>query len=190
MASYIEPLVRAYGYAVKAIEDWNVLVNNLRNHQSRIVALETAGPNQVIVDPTNVPIGGIILWSGSVASIPTHFVLCNGANGTPDLRDRFVIGAGGTRSPGATGGASTHTHTVGESGSGGSHSHSVSGTTGGPSATVSRLDGVMGAGSATHTHSFSATSGSAGSHSHSNPSTGSGSNLPPFFALAYIMRIT
>lgn len=45
----------------------------------------------------NVPIsfvsGMIIMWSGSIASIPSGWVLCNGANSTPDLRGRFVIGA-------------------------------------------------------------------------------------------------
>ena len=41
----------------------------------------------------NVPAGGIILWSGNIASIPEGWVLCDGSNGTPDLRDRFVVGA-------------------------------------------------------------------------------------------------
>lgn len=40
-----------------------------------------------------VPVGGIIMWSGSIASIPTGWVLCNGSNGTPDLRNRFIVGA-------------------------------------------------------------------------------------------------
>lgn len=56
-----------------------------------------------------VPVGGIILWSGSIASIPSGWVLCNGSNGTPDLRDRFVLGAG-TTAVGATGGSSSHGH--------------------------------------------------------------------------------
>lgn len=40
-----------------------------------------------------VPSGGIIMWSGSIASIPTGWFLCNGSNSTPDLRNRFIIGA-------------------------------------------------------------------------------------------------
>jgi len=40
-----------------------------------------------------VPSGGIIMWSGSIASIPTGWYLCNGSNGTPDLRDKFIVGA-------------------------------------------------------------------------------------------------
>jgi hypothetical protein len=52
-----------------------------------------------------VPRGGIIMWSGSLADVPPGWVLCNGQNGTPDLRNRFVAGAGGEYAPGAQGGA-------------------------------------------------------------------------------------
>jgi microcystin-dependent protein len=91
---------------------------------------------------TLIPSGIILLWSGSIASIPSGWVLCNGANSTPDLRDRFVVGAGTTYAVNATGGANTVTldatmipaHT---------HSLSASGTTSGQSAG--------------HTHTFSAT---------------------------------
>ncbi len=51
-----------------------------------------------------VPAGGIIMWSGSIGAIPTGYVICNGSNGTPDLRDRFVVGAGNTYSVGNNGG--------------------------------------------------------------------------------------
>ena len=61
--------------------------------------------------------GMILLWSGSTGSIPSGFVLCNGSNSTPDLRDRFVVGAGNTYSVGATGGSNTGTDTVNISGS-------------------------------------------------------------------------
>lgn len=54
-----------------------------------------------------LPAGAIILWSGSVASIPAGWVLCNGSSGTPDLRDRFVVGAGSSYAVGASGGASS-----------------------------------------------------------------------------------
>ena len=57
-----------------------------------------------------VPVGGIIMWSGDIASIPSGWALCNGANGTPDLRDKFVVGAtsdsSGTSYPGLQPGAS------------------------------------------------------------------------------------
>ena len=60
-----------------------------------------------------VPIGGIIMWSGTIAAIPSGWALCNGqtVNGkiTPDLRDRFVIGAGNTYAVGSTGGSTNAT---------------------------------------------------------------------------------
>lgn len=59
-----------------------------------------------------IPIGGIIQWSGSIASIPSNFALCDGNNGTPDLTDRFIMGAGGSRAPGVTGGSEIHSHTI------------------------------------------------------------------------------
>jgi len=51
-----------------------------------------------------IPSGGIIMWSGSIGAIPTGYYLCNGSNGTPDLRDKFVVGAGSTYAVGNTGG--------------------------------------------------------------------------------------
>jgi microcystin-dependent protein len=104
-----------------------------------------------------VPAGVITMWAGSIASIPTGWSLCNGSSGTPDLRDRFVVGAGIAYSVGATGGAGSvtldatmlpaHTHTVSASGTTSGHSsdHTHSGTT----STVST----------DHTHIFSGTTG-------------------------------
>lgn len=72
------------------------------------------------------PSGGVIIWSGSVVAIPNGWVICDGANGTPDLRDKFIIGASSTGafSVGDQGGAQTHTH-VGSSSSAGSHAHTI-----------------------------------------------------------------
>lgn len=55
------------------------------------------------------PVGGIIAWSGAINTIPAGWVLCDGANGTPDLRNRFIVGAGSTYAVGATGGATSVT---------------------------------------------------------------------------------
>lgn len=61
-----------------------------------------------------VPTGGIIMWSGSIASIPSGYVLCDGTNGTPNLKDSFVVGAGNTYGVGNTGGfTSAATSSVG-----------------------------------------------------------------------------
>lgn len=55
--------------------------------------------------------GVIVLWSGSIATIPAGFVLCDGSNGSPDLRDKFLVGAGSTYAVDAQGGAVNHNHT-------------------------------------------------------------------------------
>jgi len=151
---------------------------------------------------SGVPAGAIILWSGSTASIPSGWVLCNGSNSTPDLRDRFVVGAGSTYAVDATGGASSvtlstsqipaHNHsassstTISDSG----HSHSIPaliGTetgSGGTTSTVSQ-------GTSVAASTNSATTGITASTSTSIGNTGGGGsheNRPPYYALAYIMK--
>lgn len=58
----------------------------------------------------SLPAGIIVMWGGLVANIPSGWVLCDGQNGTPDLRSRFVKGAAAGADPGAAGGSATHTH--------------------------------------------------------------------------------
>lgn len=64
--------------------------------------------------PSSASGHGIIMWSGSIANIPTGWYLCDGSNGTPDLRGKFVLGAGGAYSVNATGGEETHVLTESE----------------------------------------------------------------------------
>ena len=59
-----------------------------------------------------VPSGVILMWSGTVENIPKGWALCNGTQGTPDLRDRFIIGAGGKYGLNAKGGAENVTPEV------------------------------------------------------------------------------
>jgi hypothetical protein len=121
------------------------------------------------VDFFMVPKGAVVLWSGSSGSIPSGWALCNGANGTPDLRDKFVVGAGSAYAVGATGGATSHTHDTAigtpTTASAGAHSHTTAtGTTG----TGTTGTGTSGS-EAGHTHSVdppSSVTGSAGSHTH------------------------
>lgn len=68
-----------------------------------------------------LPSGAILLWFGSIATIPAGYVLCDGNNGTPDLRNRFVPGAGDTYAVNDTGGAVNHNHTFTTDG----HSHTL-----------------------------------------------------------------
>ena len=73
-----------------------------------------------------LPAGVITLWSGAVTAVPAGWSLCDGTGGTPDLRDRFVVGAGSTYAVGATGGAASTTLLTANLPS---HTHAFSGTT-------------------------------------------------------------
>lgn len=72
--------------------------------------------------PTEIPTGSIILWSGAANAIPVGWLLCDGTNGTPDLRNRFIVGAGDTYAVGAAAGTTEHTH-IGELEAAGEHTH-------------------------------------------------------------------
>lgn len=144
---------------------------------------------------TPTPAGVIVLWSGSIGSIPVGWVLCNGQNGTPDLRNRFVVGAGSTYAVDASGGSAdaitvSHTHTFsGTTNSTGSHQHTIEGHNG----TASIGTYVAGA---VFTNNFTICSTeAAGTHSHtvsgttaSSGSSGTNANLPPYYALCYIQK--
>jgi microcystin-dependent protein len=119
-----------------------------------------------------VPSGIIGIWSGSVASIPSGWVICNGSNGTPDLRNFFVVGAGDTYAVGATGGSNTvtlaetnlpgHTHSVsGTTASDGAHTHNVSGNTSNTGA---------------HTHNVSGNTSNTGAHTHTGSTSNTGAH--------------
>jgi microcystin-dependent protein len=83
----------------------------------------------------HVPSFVIVMWYGTALTVPTGWAICDGTNGTPDLRDRFVVGVGTSYALSATGGRSTvtltgtelpaHTHT-GTTAAGGSHTHTGS----------------------------------------------------------------
>jgi len=73
------------------------------------------------------PSGGILMWYGNLAFIPSGWLLCDGSAGTPDLRDRFVVGAGSSYNVNATGGSNTVTLTVSQMAA---HNHPVTASTG------------------------------------------------------------
>jgi hypothetical protein len=170
----------------------------------------TAGASgQVIVSagtgtPTwgsGFPSGGIIMWSGTIATIPSGWLLCNGSSGTPDLRNRFVIGAfqdttgvAYTTVTGAdtqTGGSKdaivvSHTHTATSTVTDPGHFHtvppSVSDAIGGGGAQQAyRGSGPSNTSTATTGVTVATTNATAGS-------SGTNANLVPYFALAYIMK--
>ena len=144
-----------------------------------------------------LPRGVIMMWSGSSSSIPTGFLLCNGSNGTPDLRDRFVVGAGSTYAVGATGGSAdsvvvSHTHVVtGSTDQGGLHKHATRWTWYDGGAGRGLVDPVN-----PGTGNFYIDTTEAGLHNHTISNgqatatgvSGTNKNLPPYYALCYIMK--
>jgi hypothetical protein len=149
------------------------------------------------VQPTTgatIPAGMIAMWSGSIGSIPSGWYLCDGSNGTPDLRDRFIVGAGNTYAVNGNGGASTvtlvtanmpaHTHTATVTDP--THTHAFT-------ASVSNFGPRGGAGSEYWGGSPSGSTTSAASTgiTVSNASVGSGTSfsvLNPYYALAFIQK--
>ena len=143
---------------------------------------------------TITPPGIIAMWSGSVGSIPTGWTLCDGTLTTPDLRSRFIVGAGGTYGVGQTGGSAdaivvSHIHTANSTSTvtDPGHFHGVPRASSGGGAgfqtgpLVNEVNNsrssTTGIGVATST-----TISSAGS-------SGTNANLPPYYALCFIMKI-
>ena len=148
--------------------------------------------------------GMIMMWSGTIATIPSGWLLCDGTSGTPDLRNKFIIGAnaddGGAAKTSVTGSATqtggskdaivvSHTHTASVTDPG--HTHSLDGEgifgqardgTGSPQSgftggyPLGWIDGIN-----------SATTGITVSNS-TTGSSGTNANLPPYYALAFIMK--
>jgi hypothetical protein len=145
--------------------------------------------------------GMIMLWSGSSASIPSGWLLCDGTNSTPDLRNRFVVGATSTYAVGATGGTAdaivvAHTHT-GTTSTAGEHNHfaltSVFPSNGNANNWLGRHDNTAAFQINVATSPNDGRTSNAGNHNHSfttdsTGSSGTNANLPPYFALCYIMK--
>jgi len=154
-----------------------------------------------------VPSGLIAIWSGSVGSIPSGWVLCNGQNSTPDLRNSFVLGAGNSYAVGVTGGSTdaivpSHTHSATSSSSASSsasvtdpqHSHTIGNqifNDGGSG--LAYGNGYSVVNGATASASTGITVGVSTSVSTSTTVATAGvsvtnANMPPYYALAFIMK--
>ncbi len=129
------------------------------------------GDGSNLSDVPGVPSGAIILWSGASNAIPSGYALCDGNNNTPDLRNRFIVGAGSGYTVDQTGGSADatlveHTHNL-------LYNH---GSFGGSSGAVTPRSG-----------NTPVTPGISGRVS-TEGSTATNANLPPFYALCYIMK--
>jgi len=174
----------------------------------------TSGQVMVSAGSGNTPTWGnafvagmIMMWSGTIATIPSGWYLCDGTNSTPDLRNKFIIGANaddaGAAKTNVTGSATqsggskdaivvSHTHT-GSTSSAGEHTHVI-----GSDSTSGGLDlggwsGPYMMASGSRCCAWTSATQSAGAHTHtitmnSTGSSGTNANLPPYYALAFIMK--
>lgn len=186
------------------------------------------GPVTATQSVLNAPFsaGMIMLWAGSIVSIPSGWALCDGTNGTPNLRDRFVVGAGSSYAVGATGGSTTstaaggHTHTESSAGAHShtgvtgdtaltsaqmpSHTHTWSGTSTSEDNNYTAGTNWLREGSTVNSSSFTVTTTATGegathnhtisaeaAHTHTINSVAdhTHSTTPPYYALAYIMKL-
>ena len=146
---------------------WNDSIPQIRARLDTVEAeLDTA---LAILDTLDFS-GKIVLWSGAVGSIPAGWQLCNGTNGTPDLRDRFVVGAGDNYVVDSIGGAASHTHTINSESA---HTHSMN--------WIGGTDLMAGEDWEMPLHTDT---GDAHTHTESEES-----NLPPFYSLCWIMKL-
>ena len=209
MANRIPLIVNSNAKQIQELPNGDSL-NGIAN----ITATGTITANQ-FVGAGIVPVGGIIMWSGAISAIPTNFKLCNGNNGTPDLRNKFIVGATSDGSdttypglqPGATGGDAdatlvSHSHTTNtiiEHQDVGNSTKQLTGNIG--------IDAfINGNGifeNIGNNKNFIDTTDDVSNHSgavqfdarhrHGTDTQGvsaTNKNLPPYYALAYIMRTT
>jgi len=139
--------------------------------------------------------GMIMMWSGSIATVPSGWYVCDGNNSTPDLRNKFVIGSGtgATYAVGATGGSAdavvvSHTHTATSSVSDPTHNHPTQGFTGNLSGSNFYPVYKGGLSPATVINEPASTGITVSTSVTSAGVSGTNANLPPYYALCYIMK--
>ncbi len=160
---------------------------------NRLTAGSFAGDGSALTGVESFVTGMIILWYGNTSNVPTGFVLCDGNNSTPDLRDRFVIGAGNSFNAGDTGGNNSLTLTEANLPS---HRHFVvSNDLGGQNRTNSNVSANnqvrKGTGASNLFEGYNLASTGSDAASGRSSAVGSGTpidNKPAYHALCYIMK--
>ena len=135
-----------------------------------------------------VPVGGVMMRNSS-SGLPSGWMICDGTNGSPDMRGKFVYGGSGD-----PGGVEKHKHSAGgTTGSAGSHNHTVNVTSSdySPSKNTSPNNATVSA-SISHSHNATVSSevSDPATHTHSVGETSEDSVLPPFVQVFYIMRLS
>ena len=190
-------------YLTGCTQNVQTQINNLVTTTNTLTSTTTGLSSQVNTLSAALPAGVIMMWSGSVATIPTQWGLCDGTAGRPNLRDKFIVGAGNTYAPGATGGNNSitlsvdqmpsHTHSINPIDL--SHSHYLQ-TNDYPSANSGSGQCIkFGAGNNECDNGFMygyTTSTSYNSSIVGTTATGSGSSInimPLYYALCYIIKL-
>lgn len=194
---------------------WIVQTPGNQNNKAYMKVMDGSAAGTMVPMSTNppaapdpVPTGGIIMWSGSISNIPSGWALCNGQNGTPDLRDKFIVGAA-TDSGGAarttitgtgtkTGGQAqvtlsndqmpTHTH-YGRYSFKGSDDYHESWGHGAVVGYAGNQDNVF---TVTNQQEWEARASTPNDQPYPLMATGGGQaheNLPPYYSLAFIMKL-
>jgi hypothetical protein len=195
--SYIDSIAHASAYYTKAEAGAKYLPVDVKTDNSVAATLDGVSAAQIIA--SGVPSGCVAIWSGSLANIPSGWVLCNGLNNSPDLRDRFVPGAGSHYTLNDTGGSNTVTMTGTVTIAGYTlqiadipeHYHSVTeyGPVVGsrpavPAGSYAYVSGVA----VTYTPSVDAVGGGS-SHTHNATFAGIEQDKMPYCAAAFIMKV-
>ena len=166
----------AFTVSTTVPQEWtNLVARDLPTSSISGVSVGSTVPVPGSAQNDSLPIGAIVMWSGTVASIPSGWALCDGTNGTPDLRDRFVVGArqdsGGKAQTNITGALT-------QSGGNVYHTHAYSGKTDNDSGGNNTKGGSdTNRAYEPHTHTYSGTT--------SNSTT----VAVPYYALCFIMKI-
>jgi len=176
-------LLTGYSYKFVLQNADAVLIQTLDNIYPILQNAPTSAPA--------IPSGGIIIWSGSTGSIPATWYLCDGTNGTPDLRDRFIVGAGNTYAVNATGGSAnavvvSHTHTATSSVADPGHAHSYTKPAGAPNNAAGGIPDYISI--TTDNTATAVTNITVATTVATAGVSGTNANLPPYYALAYIMK--
>lgn len=197
--TYITSINHDSLYYTKAQADDKFYTSENDGHGSDLICETLDGMTMGEIVSEIFPHNIIALWAGLIADIPTGWHICDGTNGTPDLRDRFLIHVGGTMSPGDTGGSDTitstatisvanHTLTAAQIAK---HTHTAEDKYSGGALGVSKYTKDIAEAILTSMERICDNTGGGQAHNHTATWTGTSNQnkLPPYFALCYIMRV-
>lgn len=188
-------LGHSHTYTTNATTAGTISTNDLTTLETVEPAFKQIAAVQNTSGVTKNPVNGIIgLWLGTLASIPQGIFLCDGNNGTPDMRDKFLKIINTTAGLGGTGGSNTHAHaSQSHSHTGASHTHTNNGSNfhhgsevaevGGSTAVTQPGDYAQHSGFA----SVSSTAVSWGSANTTGDATTGEASQPEFRTVAYVM---